>query len=78
MLNRFIKILKIKEICKAIPLPTSYTLESAEEFIKLTQKYWKQKTEAQFGIEDKKTGKIIGMIGLINLDFKAKKAEVGC
>lgn len=68
---------KDKDICRGVPLPMPYTLKSAEEFIKLTQKYWKNKSEAQFGIEDKETGKIIGMIGLMNLDFKAKKAEVG-
>lgn len=68
---------KDEGICRAVPLPMPYTLKSAEEFIRLTQKNWRNKNEAQFGIEDKETGKIIGMIGLMNLDFEVKKAEVG-
>ena len=68
---------KDKDICLAVPLPMPYTLKSAQDYIKICQKKWKNKEEAQFGIEDKDTGKIIGMIGLMNLDFKSKKAEVG-
>lgn len=58
-------------------MPLPYTLKSAQDYIKICQKKWKNKDEAQFGIKDKNTGKIIGMIGLMNLDFKSKKAEVG-
>src|SRR3989339_1759705 len=68
---------KDKEICEAVPLPMPYTLKSAENYIKITKKKWKNKTEAQFGIEDKQTKKIIGMIGLMDINFKLKKAEVG-
>ncbi len=68
---------KDKDICKAVPLPMPYTLKSAKDYIKFCQRSWNDKSETQFGIEDKETGKIIGMIGLIDLDFKSKKAEVG-
>lgn len=68
---------KDKEVSTAVPLPTPYTLKHASDYIVLTDNFWKDKKEAQFGIEDKNNGKIIGMIGLMHLDFKFKKAEVG-
>ena len=68
---------KDKEICLAVPLPMPYTLKSAQDYIKVCQNKWKNKSEAQFGIEDKNNGKIIGMIGLMNINYELKKAEVG-
>ncbi|MBD3238708.1 MAG: GNAT family N-acetyltransferase [Candidatus Moranbacteria bacterium] len=68
---------KDKDICMAVPLPMPYTLKTAQEYIKASQKKWETKKEAQFGIEYGKTGEIIGMIGLRSLNFELKKAEVG-
>jgi RimJ/RimL family protein N-acetyltransferase len=68
---------KDKDICMAVPLPMPYTLKSAQNYVKICQKKWKDRNETQFGIEDRETGEIIGMIGLMNIDFDLKKAEVG-
>lgn len=66
-----------KEVCEAVPLPMPYTLKSAQDYVKLTNEFWKKKKEAQFGIQYNEAGKIIGMMGLMSLDFKNKKAEAG-
>ncbi len=58
-------------------MPFPYTLTHAKQFIALAQENWDNGTEAQFGIEDKNTGKLIGMIGLTRIATTHKNAEMG-
>ncbi len=68
---------KDKEISRYTILPHPYKLKHAQDFINLTHKKMRKKESYEFGIELKVTKKIIGMMGLINIDFENKKAEVG-
>ena len=68
---------KDKEISRYTTLPHPYKLEHAQYFIKLTHKKMRKKESYEFGIELKGTKKIIGMIGLMNIEFKNKKSELG-
>lgn len=67
----------IIEVIEAIHLPNPYTTKDAEEYVSKTKGYWETKKEAQFGIEDKESKKVVGMIGLMDLDFESKHAEIG-
>jgi RimJ/RimL family protein N-acetyltransferase len=58
-------------------IPHPYRLKHALEFIPKTHKEMKDKTGYSLGMEDKKTGKIVGMMSLINVDPKNRNAELG-
>ena len=62
--------LKVSRYLALVPYP--YSIKDARFFIKLSQK-----DPHNFGIVLKQTGKIIGMIGLRNLNYFVKRAEVG-
>jgi [ribosomal protein S5]-alanine N-acetyltransferase len=66
---------KDEEVSLMVPLPTPYTRKNADDYIKLSSELWKNKKEAQFGIELE--GRVVGMIGLMGLDFDKKSAEIG-
>ena len=53
-------------------VPYPYNLKNAKEFVKITQK-----SRNYFGIVLKSSGKIIGIIGLMNPDSYVKRADVG-
>ncbi|MBL7156510.1 MAG: GNAT family N-acetyltransferase [Candidatus Pacebacteria bacterium] len=56
---------------------SSIGARNAEKFIKRIQKEWKKKTAFEFGIELKKSKKLIGAIDLSDIDCKNKNASVG-
>ena len=62
--------LSVSRYLAVVPYP--YTIKDARFFIKLSKK-----DPHNFGIALKQTGKIIGMIGLKNLNDFVKRAEVG-
>jgi len=65
------------EIARYTTIPHPYTLKNAEDFIKLTHLKINKKKAFEYGIELKETRGIIGMIGLMNIDYNNKNAEVG-
>jgi RimJ/RimL family protein N-acetyltransferase len=62
--------LNVSKYLAVVPYP--YTIKDARSFIKLPGK-----NPHNFGIALKPSGKIIGMIGLTNLNDFVKRAEVG-
>ena len=68
---------KDKEISRYTTLPYPYKLKHAQDFINLTHKKMRKKESYELGIELKETKNIIGMMGLIHVDYKNKNAEVG-
>ncbi len=68
---------KDKEISQYTNVPHPYTLKAAKEFIKKTQKDNRLKKAYYFGIEDKKSKQIIGMIDFVRYNKTNKNAEVG-
>ncbi len=58
-------------------VPHPYKLEDAYDFIKQTRSERRKKIGYHFGLEDKETAQVIGMIGLMNVDQTLKKGEVG-
>lgn len=66
---------KITEYTLNIPFP--YKLKDAKDFIKVTEEKLIDKSAIHFGIEDKKSKQIVGMISLTKIDKTNKNAEVG-
>jgi RimJ/RimL family protein N-acetyltransferase len=62
--------LSVSRYLAVVPYP--YSIKDARVFIKLSEK-----NRHNFGIVLKSSGKIIGMMGLRNLDKFVKKADVG-
>jgi RimJ/RimL family protein N-acetyltransferase len=58
-------------------IPYPYRIKDAKSFVRLCNKKT-SRNSYEFGIALKSTGKIIGMIGLLNTDAFSKKAELGC
>ena len=66
------------EVSRYIPLiPKPYKLEDANWFISHTKKSYRKKSSYELAIELKKEKKIVGMIGLTNLNQESKRAEIG-
>ena len=57
--------------------PYPYNLQDAEDFIDLSNLELKNKKSFLLGIEFKETGKVIGGISLMDVDWKKKEAELG-
>lgn len=68
---------RAKEISRYTFIPHPYTIQNATDFIRQSQIHFRKKKQFHFGIELKETGEIIGMIGLMYVDFKNKNAELG-
>lgn len=64
-------------IAKYTILPYPYTIKDALSFIQITQRQIKRKESFEIGIEYKQSGQIIGMVGLVKVDFENKNAEIG-
>jgi RimJ/RimL family protein N-acetyltransferase len=66
------------EIARYLPrLPHPYTMDEARKWIATTYRLARQDKAYNFGIEDRKSGRIVGMIGLRNINRQDKNAEVG-
>ncbi|MFH1656616.1 MAG: GNAT family protein [Candidatus Nealsonbacteria bacterium] len=57
--------------------PPPFNIKKAKEFIRKIQKEWKDKKSFEFGIELKKSRKLIGTVNIFNINYRNKKAEVG-
>jgi len=68
---------KDKKISRYTTLPYHYKLKHAQDFIKKTHQNQKRKTAYELGIELKETGKIIGMMSLMKINYDNRNAEVG-
>lgn len=68
---------KDREVTMYTRLPYPYRLKYAHDFVRSCQEQYKKKTAFELGIESKITGKIIGMISLVNIDYEHRSGEVG-
>jgi RimJ/RimL family protein N-acetyltransferase len=68
---------KDREISRYTFIPHPYKREDALHFIKFTHRQMKKEKEYHLGIELKTTGQIIGMIGMMQISQKHRRAEVG-
>lgn len=65
-------------IARYLPrMPSPYTMEDARQWIVATHRLARQDKAYNFGIEDRQSGRIVGMIGLRNINGQDKNAEVG-
>jgi len=62
---------------KMAMLPYPYTLEMAEQFIRKTQSTRRKGTDQIFTIEEKETGRLVGMLGLHGLKNRHRHCEMG-
>ncbi|UCD63210.1 MAG: GNAT family N-acetyltransferase, partial [Candidatus Zixiibacteriota bacterium] len=58
-------------------MPHPYTIKDAHEFIRHSQSTRRKKVHYHFGIEDRETGGLIGMIALMAANDPHHKAELG-
>lgn len=65
------------EIAHYLTLPSPYTLRDSEALVRRSNRLIRLKKAYHLGIENKKNGEIIGMIGLRSVNLKDKNAEVG-
>lgn len=65
------------DVARYTLLPHPYRLKDATGFIGITKKNRQKKKAVELGIESKETKEIIGMISLMNIDWKNKNAELG-
>jgi RimJ/RimL family protein N-acetyltransferase len=68
---------KDRKVSRFTHLPYPYRLKYAQDFVRLCQEHYKNKTDYELGIEFKETGEIIGMISLMHLSNSDRSAEVG-
>ena len=66
-----------REIAIYLYLPSPYTIRDARAWIRRTNRLISKKKAYHLGIEDRKSGEIIGMIGLRKVNLEDKNAEVG-
>ncbi len=52
------------EIARWVPIPVPYTLADAEAFLEIVNDGWATGRHATFAIEERATGRLVGMIGL--------------
>lgn len=67
---------KDKDVIKYTDLPHPFSLKEANKYILEIKKSFKKKESYQFGICLKEKDEFIGLIGLSNVDFKNRKAEI--
>lgn len=66
-----------KEVSQYTFIPYPYKLEDAYDYIKFSQSARRKKTAYNYGLEQKKTRRIIGGIGLENIDWTHRRGEIG-
>jgi len=66
-----------KEISRFTFIPHPYGIGDALTFIRRSQSAWRSGSMQNFGIENRETGKIIGMVGIIRISKKHRQAEIG-
>jgi RimJ/RimL family protein N-acetyltransferase len=69
---------KDKEVVRwTLRIPYPYPKDGAKKFIRKTRRNIKKKKSYELGIVLKEADKIIGIVGLTNIDYKNKNAELG-
>lgn len=67
-----------REIARFLPrMPHPYTMEDARKWVTTTVRHARADKSYAFGIEDKGSGEIVGMIELFNVNRTDKNSEVG-
>lgn len=67
-----------RDIKRFLPrLPFPYTMAEARKWITTTSRLARADKAYDFGIEDRESGEIVGMIGLRNINRQDRNAEVG-
>lgn len=67
-----------REIARYLPrMPHPYTIKDARKWITTTHRHARADKNYAFGIEDRGSGEIVGMIELFNVNRTDKNAEVG-
>lgn len=65
------------EISQYTYLPFPYKVKDAEDFINQCNINFVNKTDFEFGIENKANNMVIGIVSLMHVDFLNKNAEIG-
>lgn len=71
------KYAKHKDLARFTTLPHPYKLSHAKYFVNMTLRKIRNKQSFEVGIILKETNRLVGMIGLTNLDYTNKTAEIG-
>lgn len=58
-------------------IPWPYTLQHAQDFIKISKKNREKKVAFSFAIVPHEVGHVVGMVGLQDIRFKHSRAEMG-
>ncbi|HUV31881.1 MAG TPA: GNAT family protein [Acidobacteriota bacterium] len=66
-----------RDISRQTFIPYPYGRKDARRFIAWSQEQWRKKTAFPFSIEDRRTGRVVGGIGLHRINFLHKNAELG-
>jgi RimJ/RimL family protein N-acetyltransferase len=66
-----------KEISQFTLLPSPYTIDNANWFIRESNKKYQEKQSCELAIYHKENSEVIGVIGLTKLNFSEKNAELG-
>jgi RimJ/RimL family protein N-acetyltransferase len=69
---------KNKEVARYITIPHPYKIQDARIFIKKSRQKIKKGLSYELGIELKSINQIIGVISLMEVDYKNRNAEIGC
>lgn len=76
-IDQLTKLAHDKTISKFTRVPYPYKKNHAIEYLKIVKKGLKDKTEYFFGIFDKKTNKLMGNIGLKDINKCDKRGDIG-
>lgn len=71
------QLVQDKEIPRFTRVPVPYKLKDAKQFIRECREKEKKKKEIGFAIIDKKSKKIAGSLGIMEISSKSNKAEIG-
>ena len=66
-----------KSIARFTSIPYPYKLKQAREFIKHSQKGFREKTNQEYALILKETGEVAGCASLLDIASRYRKAEIG-
>ena len=75
--NDMYQNIRNKAIARWTTIPQPYPADGAVKHIRQQQRLWRERKSFAFAVILKETGKLIGGIGLIRVDFKHQCAELG-
>lgn len=65
------------QVMQYIPRPLAQSIEDVESLIRMIDEFVEKNERINWAIEWKETGKVIGMVGYVNLKPEHNRAEVG-